>query len=124
MWDVSWRADQGSAERDVDTENEAWRVEVELARKGNFIAPVEVELTWADGGSERRLWESRGRWVRWRIDGSQRLEQVVVDPDGVWALETRRSDNYWRDHPIRTDHPLWWVREVFGFAGRIFLRWG
>jgi hypothetical protein len=124
-WDGnSWRGDGGSAAKDVDTDNGEWLVEVELARKGGFIGPVEVELTWADGASERRVWEGHGRWVRWQMHGSRRLEQVVVDPDGVWALETRRADNYWRDHPVRTDHPLWWVREVLGVAGRIFLRWG
>jgi hypothetical protein len=46
-----------------------------------------------------------------------------VDPDGVWALETRRADNYWRDEPARADHPLWWVREVLDVAGKIFLKW-
>jgi hypothetical protein len=61
--------------------------------------------------------------VRWNIEGSERLAQVVVDPDGVWALETRRADNYWRDEPARADHPLWWVREVLGVAGKIFLKW-
>jgi len=121
-WDgASWRAVGGLEDDGADAES--WLVEVELARMGQFIGPVEVELTWADGTSERRVWEGDGRWVRWRLEGSQRLEQVVVDPDGVWALETRRADNYWRDQPARTDHPLWWVREAFGLVGRIFLRW-
>jgi len=123
-WDgASWRGDGVFADEAARTDDESWLVEVELVRLGQFIGPVEVELTWADETSERRLWEGGGRWVRWRLEGSQRLVQVVVDPDGVWALETRRADNYWRDQPARTDHPLWWVREIFGLMGRIFLRW-
>jgi len=47
---------------------------------------------------------------------------VVVDPDLVWALETNRADNYWRDQVAAIDHPLWWVREAFRLAGHIFLR--
>jgi hypothetical protein len=126
-WDGGeWRVIEGAEtdgaddeENDVDT----WLADVELARLGDFIGPVEVELTWADGASERRTWEGEERWVRWRLEGSERLAQVVVDPDGVWALETRRANNYWRDKPAREDHPLWWVREMLGLAGKIFLKW-
>jgi hypothetical protein len=83
---------------------------------------VEVELTWVDGSIDRRSWDSGTRWVKWTIDSSQRLDQLVIDPDGVWALETQRADNYWRDDPVRTDHPLWWVRRSVAFVSRIFLR--
>ena len=121
-WRVIEEAETDGAddeENDVDT----WLADVELARLGDFIGPVEVELTWADGASERRTWGGEERWVRWRLEGSERLAQVVVDPDGVWALETRRANNYWRDKPAREDHPLWWVREFLGFAGKVFLKW-
>jgi len=95
---------------------------VDLVRRGDFIGPVDVELTWDDGAIERRRWDGDERWVRWRFDGDRRLDQVVVDPDGVWALEILRADNYWRDSPARTAPPLWWVREIVGLMGRIFLR--
>ena len=50
------------------------------------------------------------------------LEQVVIDPDVVWVLETRRADNYWCDRGAEVDHPLWWLREIFKLARHIFLR--
>jgi len=121
-WSVIEEAEADGA-GDEAADSDIWQVDVELARLGDFIGPVEVELTWADGASERRTWEGEERWVRWRLDGSARLAQVVVDPDGVWALEIRRADNYWRDKPAREDHPLWWVREFLGFAGNMFLKW-
>jgi len=119
----SWRGRGSFDDEGGDPGADSWLVEVELARMGELIGPVEVELTWADGMSQRRVWDGDERWVRWRFEKPQRLEQVVVDPDGVWALEMRRADNYWRDQPTRTEHPLWWVREVFGLVGRIFLAW-
>jgi hypothetical protein len=106
-----------------EEENAGWIVELEIARPGDFIGPVEVELRWSDGTVERRSWDGVQRWVRWRFEGSDRLEQVVVDPDVVWVLETRRDDNYWRDQPAALDHPLWWVREALDFAGQLFLKW-
>ena len=83
---------------------------------------MDVELRWSDGTVERRTWDSQTRWVRWRLESSSRLEQVVVDPDVVWALETNRADNYWRDRAAAIDHPLWWVREALRLAGHLFLR--
>ena len=121
-WRLVEESDTGGAD-DEDVDSDIWQVEVELARLGDFIGPVEVELTWAGGASERRTWVGEERWVRWNFEGPRRLAQVIVDPDGVWALETRRADNYWRDEPVRVDHPLWWVREVLGLAGKIFLKW-
>jgi hypothetical protein len=120
--DGEWRAVEG-AETDEAADADIWLVDVELARLGDFVGPVEVELTWADGASERRTWGGEERWVRWDFERPHRLAQVVVDPDGVWALEIRRADNYWRDEPAPADHPLWWVREVLAIAGQIFLKW-
>jgi hypothetical protein len=120
--DDEWRAVEG-AEANEAADADIWQVDVELARLGDFVGPVEVELTWAGGASERRTWEGKERWVRWDFEGPHRLAQVVVDPDGVWALEIRRADNYWRDEPAPADHPLWWVREVLALAGQIFLKW-
>jgi len=124
-WDgAGWIREEpgGAAEIDDAAEDEGWEIEVDLVRSGDFVGPVVVELTWDDGETERRLWESSERWVRWSFDSDRRLEQVIVDPDGVWALETLRVDNYWREHPARTEPPLWWLREILDVAGRLFLR--
>jgi hypothetical protein len=121
-WDgEQWRAldKEGTADGGGD---ERWIVDLELARRGDFIGPVEVELRWSDGAAERRSWDGMTRTVRWRLEGTGRLEQVVIDPDVVWALETNRADNYWRDRPAGVDHPLWWVREGLRLARHLFLR--
>jgi len=124
-WDGSgWQPEEysGAPDDDAAPDDESWQVEVVLVRRGDFVGPVEVELTWDDGSTERRQWDGSERWVRWRFDEQRKLEQVVVDPDGVWALETLRADNYWRESPARTDPPLWWVREILGLMDRLFLR--
>lgn len=77
--------------------DDRWLIEVDLVRHGDLVGAVEVELLWADGSSERRVWEGTGRWERWKFEGPNRLQQIVLDPEGRWALETRRANNYWRD---------------------------
>ena len=122
-WDGGARIElEGEASSDDNAVDNEWIVDLQLARRGDFIGPIEVELRWSDGTVERRIWESETRWVRWRLEGSSRLEQVVIDPDVVWALETHRADNYWRDRAVGDDHPLWWVRKAIKLAGHIFLR--
>jgi len=127
--DSCWESDALPAWIEVEQDSASgsaagggWRVDLQLARRGDFVGPVEVELEWSDGTTERRTWNGEERWVRWRIEGPRRLEQVVIDPDIVWALETRRADNYWRARPAGLDHPLWWLREGIEFARHLFLR--
>jgi hypothetical protein len=124
-WDgAGWQPEEGleASDDDAAAGEESWKIEVDLVRRGDFIGPVDVELTWDDGSTERRRWDDSSRWVRWQFNDRRRLEQVVVDPDGAWALETLRVDNYWRDTASRTEPPLWWVREILGVIDRLFLR--
>jgi hypothetical protein len=121
-WDGEGWREVGEKESSDEPTDDSWLVDLQLARRGDFIGPVDVELRWSDGTVERRTWDSETRWVRWRLEGSSRLEQVVVDPDVVWALETNRIDNYWRDRAAAIDHPLWWIREAIELAGHLFLR--
>ncbi len=110
MWrDGEWiEIEVGDEDEDgPDPDEGPWEVDVEIGRLGDLVGPVEVELVWADGGRERRAWDGVERWVRWSETSDHRLESVIVDPDGTWALETRRADNYWRDEPAKSD-PLWW----------------
>jgi hypothetical protein len=109
----------------VDDEDGPWDVRVDIGRRGEFTGPVEVELEWEDGSRERRRWDGMDRWVRWSEESSQRLVRVVVDPDGVWALETRRRDNYWSDDGSTrvVCRSLWWVAEVLQLIGLAPLPW-
>ncbi len=125
----------GASWRDIEAPEDGWDdasrppdersiIEVDLARRGDLIGPVTVELTWDDGSSERRQWDGSARWERWRLEDSRRLVQVIVDPDAAWALETRRADNYWRASAARPRDPLWWLRDALLNATQLFLKWG
>lgn len=103
----------------------AWSIEVDLGRRGDFVGPVEVELVFEDGSRGRRSWDGAARWVRWTFDSGQRLERVVVDPAGVWALETLRRDNYWasEESTQAARQTLWWVPEALHWLGFVNLPW-
>ena len=68
----------------------AWVCEVVLASVGTVHVPVDVELRFADGSSERRTWDDRdgATWQRIVIERSSRLTEVRLDPDGKIALDS------------------------------------
>jgi len=118
---MDWNGEDWVEAGDQDGEDEAggndrWRVHIEIGRRGDLQGPVEVELVWADGKIERRGWNGLDRWIRWEEESTVRLQRVIVDPDGVWALETRRVDNYWCDEPSGRG-PLWWLDEAVRLLG-------
>jgi Peptidase family M1 domain len=122
LWGVGgWteREDEEASEPDGEG---PWKVAVEIGRRGDLVGPVEVELVWADGRSERRQWDGRERWIRWHEESSDRLQQVIVDPDGVWVLETRRADNYWRDQ-VADSNALWWLDGALGLVSFLTVPW-
>ncbi len=122
---LSWDGRGWSPRKPSDPAGSPWTALVEVGRRGEFKGPVEVSLTYADGHQERRTWDGRDRWVRWRLPSDQRLVQVVVDPDGVWALETERADNYWRDEPNRTAvrRRLWWLVDGLQLLALVPMGW-
>jgi hypothetical protein len=104
---------------------DSWSIEVDVGRRGDFVGPVDVALVYEDGSREVRRWDGVRRWVRWSFGSSQPLSRVIVDPDGVWALETRRRDNYWAsDHGSRVAcRSLWWISEALHWLGLFHLPW-
>jgi hypothetical protein len=130
VWDgeaAGWRpvADAAETSGDVVEETE-WTVEVDVARVGDFIGPVVVRLVFADGRDERRTWDGGARWVRWSISSDEPLTEVQIDPDGVWALETARADNYWRRDPDPSvaAHWSWWTRPLLQLVTLVRPGWG
>jgi len=122
VWNDGDWTDVGHKEDSDSWEDGPWRVAVEIGRRGDLIGPVEVELLWADDRRERRTWDSSERWVRWSVESSVRLRQVVVDPDGAWMLETRRADNYWRDEAA-DPNALWWLDGALRLVSFFTIPW-
>jgi hypothetical protein len=66
--------------------------EVVITNTGTIHAPVDVELKFEDGASQRVHWDDRGNgsWERFVVQRSSRLTEVRIDPD----------NKLWLDSPI------------------------
>jgi hypothetical protein len=77
-----------------DAEPERFSV-VGIARNGGLRIPVEVEMTFEDGTSTRRLWDAQDGSHFWRVAGT--VVRVEIDPDNRLSLEVMRRNNIrWR----------------------------
>ncbi|HUS30038.1 MAG TPA: M1 family metallopeptidase [Kofleriaceae bacterium] len=57
--------------------------DVVVQNPGIIHIPVDVELRFADGSSQRVTWDDRGgsHWKRWTVERSSKLVEVRIDPD-------------------------------------------
>jgi hypothetical protein len=74
----------------------AWTCSLELASTGTIHVPVDVELRFADGSSERRTWDDRdgATWTRIALEHSAPIVEIRVDPDGKLALDSPLAHDY------------------------------
>lgn len=129
---MTWDGDRWVESSGADVENEegpgetgAWDIQADVMRLGNFKGPVEVLFFFADGREERQRWEGQDRWVRFEFSSSHRLAGVVIDPEGIWALEGERKNNYWRDQPDgkSVSRRLWWATAAMKLAALAVQPW-
>jgi len=111
--------------QEADSGVDSAYAEIQLGRRGGFIAPVDVRIDYADGSSEIRKWDGDERSVTWHLETIKKVDGVVIDPLGVWVLETERADNYWRRHKNddATREPLWWLTDGLKLMMTVALPW-
>ncbi len=69
--------------------------EVVVERLGSVRLPVELHITFDDGGITNEHWDGQDRWKRFEYTGSQRVEWAVVDTpplDVNWLNNSRMRD--------------------------------
>ncbi|HWU88039.1 MAG TPA: M1 family metallopeptidase, partial [Kofleriaceae bacterium] len=92
---------EGIARKTV-TENEApdtgsYVCEVVVTNTGVWHAPVDIELKFEDGSSQRVRWDDRGtsgHWERFTVERSSQLAEVTLDPDDKIALDVPTTHHY------------------------------
>ncbi len=64
--------------------------EVVITNTGTIHVPVDIELRFVDGGSQRVRWDDRGttHWQRFLVQRSTPLAEVRLDPDNKLALDS------------------------------------
>ncbi|MBA3453611.1 MAG: M1 family metallopeptidase [Deltaproteobacteria bacterium] len=91
---------EGSARKTV-TDNDApetgsYVCEIVVSNTGTVHVPVDIELQFSDGSTQRLHWDDRGRgtWERFVIERSSPLVEVWLDPENKLALAQPTTHRY------------------------------
>ena len=100
-------------------EEELYRTEVVVERRGEFVHPVTVELVFEDGERLRHEWDGQSRWIRFVEVRAAKLASAEVDPDHLLALDVEPLNNSIRLDPDRKStakmiaHLVFWLQNLF-----------
>jgi hypothetical protein len=106
-----------------DGKGRPWESTVIVRRRGEVMLPVDVELRFEGGALDRRTWDARDRWVRYRVTRPERLLSAHVDPDRKIPLDvdaindSKRVDPDGRASARWSSTFLFWVQQVLAFVG-------
>lgn len=95
FWEETYRSSNifdYAADSVGDTLGTPWTI---VRRWGEGRFPVKVQVEFADGEIRLEQWDGRDRWHRFAYPGKSEITKVIVDPDEVLALDTRRVNNTW-----------------------------
>ena len=103
-------------------EEKIYETTVTLRRYGEArLGPGEtlrLKVEFADGTTEWREWDGQSRWVRFTFEKPARIKRAILDPDGIWLVDTNLSNNSYSltgpEAKIReTTNNLVWLMENF-----------
>jgi hypothetical protein len=89
------------------TEPKLYRTSVTVHRKGDFVFPVDLKITFDDGSSKLEHWDGRDRWVRYSYDRAARIKSAEIDPQQkVWLDRNFFNNSRTVDGDDRAIHKL------------------
>ncbi|MBV8893913.1 MAG: M1 family peptidase, partial [Acidobacteria bacterium] len=84
-----------------------YRTMVIVHRKGDFIFPVFVGMTFDNGETVRERWGGQDRWIRYTYDKKAKLVSAEIDPDTAVRLDRNYFNNsYVVEEDRRASHKL------------------
>ena len=89
IFDKDGKRETAAAQRSGDYEGT-----VLVSRRGTLSFPVEIELTFEDGTTERKSWDGAGDHTRITVIGAKRLKAAVVDPDHAVLIDPNLANNF------------------------------
>ena len=78
-----------------------YRTFVTVHRKGDFIFPEDVKITFADHSSVMEHWDGQDRWIRYQYDRPAEMVSAEIDPGQQVTLDLNFYNN---SYSVKEDH--------------------
>jgi len=110
---------------DSDDDQELYRTEVVVERRGEFIHPVTVNLKFEDGETLRYDWDGRTRWRKFVEIRPSKLCAAIVDPDNLMVLDVDPLNNSYRldlnnKNGVKImSHLIFWLQNIFQLTAMV-----
>ncbi len=107
-WDTPEHASKAGAK------DEVYRTYITVARNGDFIFPVDVDIRFDDGSSAVEHWDGQDRWVRYQYDRKAKIESAQIDAHNQITMDRNPFNNsFVAESDARAVHKL---RNIWVFA--------
>jgi len=83
---VSYPTTWFEQKKDKDKEN-VYQSYVAVGRKGDFVMPVDVEVTFDNGEKVREHWAGQNRWTRFSYVKKAKVVSAEIDPDHTVQID-------------------------------------
>jgi hypothetical protein len=74
-----------------------YRTYVTVRRKGDFIFPVDLEVTFDDGSTATEHWDGQDRWIRYQYDRKAQIASAQIDPQSQLLLDKNYFNNSYNE---------------------------
>ncbi len=84
-----------------------YRDTVTVQRKGDFIAPVDLEVKFDDGSTAHEHWDGKERWIRYSYVKAAQIVSAEIDPEHkMWMDRDFYNDSQTADKDGRANRKL------------------
>jgi hypothetical protein len=94
-----------------------YRTYVTVRRKGDFVFPVDLQVTFDDGSSATEHWDGKDRWMRYQYDRKAQIASARIDSQDQLFLDRNFVNNsYDQKGDARATHKF---RNLWVFASEL-----
>jgi len=84
---TNWFEEKKDRKGKKDRDDTVYQSYVSVHRKGDFMMPIEVEITFDNGEKVREHWDGQSRWTRFGYQKKAKVVSAEVDPDHTILLD-------------------------------------
>jgi hypothetical protein len=90
---LNWYEKSPPEEKQGET---AYRTQVVVHRKGDFIFPVDVLIKFDNGDTAREHWDGHDRWIRYSYQKKAKIVSAAIDSDNAVRLDKNFFNNSYK----------------------------